>query len=100
MRHPKAFWFIVAVFVSLLASWLVASYQYPQTVYDYQQTGQLVEWFDRASGWAVNTVPVWVPDNPSWVDIVRKIAPFSLFILFLAGLYLAVQDRKPKENPC
>jgi len=94
MKHPRLAWLVLAVFAILLVSWLIASFNYPQTIYDYRQTDRLVEWFDRASGWAVDAVPIWIPDNPLWVDIIRKIAPFGLFALFMACLYFVLVDRK------
>ena len=92
----KARWVVLAIFVILLSVWLYQGFNYPYPVYDYQQTGQVVEWFDRASWWAVDAVPVWVPDNPLWVDIIRKVAPFSLFALALALIYFAVETRRQR----
>lgn len=98
MKHPRLFWTTLTVFVILLSSWLFASFSYPQTIYDYQQTGELVEWLDRASGWAVDAVPVFVPDNPLWVNMIRRVAPISLFVLALAILYFAVEGRGERDE--
>ena len=100
VKHPKTAWTIVAIFVIMLGLWLFASYNYPHTLYEYHQTGEVVEYFDRAAGLEVETVPIFVPDNPLWVDIIRRIAPFSLFALFLAILYFAIEDRRPTEYAC
>lgn len=92
MKRSKLLWFFVAIFVIVLSLWL-GSGQYPYPVYEYHQTGEVLEWFDRAAGLEVDAVPIFVPDNPLWVDIIRKIAPLTLVVLFMAILYIIVRER-------
>lgn len=92
----KARWIVLAAFAIILTLWLISSFNYPWTTYLYNPTGEVVEFFDRASGLYVDAVPVLVPDNPLWVDIIRKIAPFSLFVLGLTCIYFATEGRKRK----
>jgi len=97
MKHPKVFWSLVATFVALLSAWLYAG-KYPYPIYECHQTNKLLEYLDRLSGWEVNCTPIYVPDNPLWVTIIRKVAPITLFGLFLAILAVRFEGTKPKEK--
>ena len=97
MKHPKVLWSLVAILVIILALWLYSG-KYPYPVYEYQQTGEVVEFFDRAANLEVEAVPIFVPNNPLWVYIIRKIAPFTLFALVLAILYFAIESRKVEDT--
>ena len=100
MKRSKPLWVLVAIFIVILSLWL-ASGQYPYPVYEYHQTGEVIEWFDRAAGLEVDAVPIFVPNNPPWVNVVRRIAPITLFVGGLAILYVLIERRNKKlEHPC
>lgn len=94
MKQSKALWAFVGLFVLVLSVWLYSHFNYPYPIYEYHQTGEVVEFFDRVSGLYVDAVPVFVPDNPLWVDIIRKIAPFGLVVLFMSALYVFIRKRE------
>jgi len=93
MKNSKPLWIFVALFIIVLSLWLYSGFNYPYAVYEYHQTGEVAEWFDIAAGLEVDAIPVLVPDNPLWVDIIRKIAPLALVILFMVILYIIVRER-------
>jgi len=85
---------LVSLFVGLLAVWLYADARYEYPVYEMRETGRLLDYLDRYAGWEREAIPVYEPDNPTWVNTVRRIAPLSLFVLACAGLYMAVQVKR------
>jgi hypothetical protein len=93
MKRSKLLWSLVAVFVIVLTLWLCAG-RYPYAIYEYHQTGGILEYLDRLVGLEVEAVPIFIPNNPLWVDVIRRIAPFTLFILTLAILYVLFGRKK------
>jgi len=74
---------------------------YPHTIYECYRTDEVVDaYMDRASGYRVVAIPVWEPDNPTWVDIVRKWVPETLFVLGLAMLGWECDFRDRREANC
>jgi hypothetical protein len=88
----------ILLFVACIALTIHARVAYPQPIYEYiypgdpRYTGEVVEWFDRASGWEVQQVLVYDPENPAWVDILQS----GISFLILVGLFIFVALSGPK----
>ena len=99
MKRPFGLWILVAAFVSLLSIWLWQDTTYPHTIYEYHQTGETAgQYDDRVEGNVIEAVPIWEPDNPLWVDIIRRAAPISLFVLFIAAVAVEVYFRDRRRQ--
>jgi hypothetical protein len=83
--------FCIVIWLVLLGIWVWQGFSYPHTIYEYHQTGEVREYLDRASGLVVEAKPVWEPDNPPWVGLIRRWAPVTLFA-GLIGILALVAD--------
>jgi len=100
VKRPKVMWLLLVIFIGLSIAW-IKSDEYPYPIYEYRQTGEVIEMapMDRRSGLEVEAIPIWIPDNPLWVDIIRRIAPLGVSVLVLALIALEVnfRDRRHYE---
>lgn len=96
----KLFILTLILFVTAIILTIHAEVAYPKPIYeeiypsDPRYTGEVVEWFDRASGWNVQRILVYDPDNPGWVEVFQS--GMSFFILF--GLFILVALAGPREK--
>lgn len=98
MKRSKLLWSLVGIFIIVLVLWIYSS-KYPFTIYEYPQTGRLFEDLGKLGGWNAGAVPIFIPDNPLWVDIIRGIAPITNFILILVILYILFGRKKGTSSP-
>lgn len=84
---------VVILFAVCLILTIGARTAYPKPIYepiyhgDPRYTGQVIEYIDRASGWEVQWVLVYDPDNPGWVEFFQGdtgiLIPLVLFLIIL-----------------
>jgi len=94
--------FIIALILFIVATILCiqARTAYPKPIYepiypdDPRYTGEVVEYFDRASGWEVQWVLVYEPDNPGWVEVFQSDTSFFI----LVGLFILVALASPRKR--
>ena len=99
MKKSTLLWSSVAIFTVLLGVWLWQGFTYPYTIYEYIQTDEFVTKYEgRVGGFAVEAVPIWEPDNPVWVDLIRRWAPITLFALVILILYAKFEYRNKAEK--
>ncbi len=94
MKRPRLHWVFLGLFAAVLSVWLYQGFTYPYAVYEYRETGRILEYLDRLTGREVGAIPIFIPDNPFWVDLVRRFGPFALFALGLAVIYFLVSRRE------
>ena len=92
----------IVIFILCIILTIEARTAYPKPIYepiypdDPRYTGEVVEWFDRASGWEVQWVLVYDPDNPTWVDVFQTGTSFFIFVGLFVTFALSYPPRKAK----
>ena len=84
MKRPIKLWVSLVLLVFLGTVWLWQSSAFPHTIYKIEQTGRTVEVAPegRRTGLEVEATPIWEPDNPVWVDVMRS----GWVVLLMASL--------------
>ena len=100
MKRPPHLWIALCIFVALLGIWLWQDIGYPHTIYEYHETGKVSEqYLDRASGLEIEAVPVFIPTNPLWVDLVRRWGIIAMILIGFYAAYIEIDFRsKAKER--
>jgi hypothetical protein len=99
VKANKLFWGLLAIWFLLLGVWLWQGVVYPHTIYDCHRTDEVIDrYMDRASGYRVVAIPVWEPDNPAWVDVIRKRGPITLFVVAGAVLWALTEYPERKRS--
>ncbi|MBA7559806.1 hypothetical protein ES708_01421 [subsurface metagenome] len=99
MTRTLLLWGLIAILIVTFAIWLWQGFTYPHTIYEYIQTDELVTKYEgRVGGFAVDAVPIWEPNNPAWVDLIRRWAPITLFALVILVLYAKFEYRNKAEK--
>ena len=62
---------LLIIFISLFGTCVYQSEAYPQTEYAVYETGEECCYADRDCYPCVESIPIWEPDNPTWVDSMR-----------------------------
>lgn len=88
---------MLVFFCIVLGTWLVQA-RYPHTIYQYHQTDDIVAQYDyRIEGYRIELMPIWTPDNPTWVNLSRKWSPFIMFALAIALISLEANFRERRR---
>jgi hypothetical protein len=99
MKRPIILWFSLAIWVVLFGVWIWQSESYPDTIYEYRQSGEVLgQYDDRVAGLEVEAVPVYEPNNPAWVKFIRRWSLIILFILAIYIIYVEVDFREKRNK--
>jgi hypothetical protein len=102
MKRPAILWVLLSIFLIILSLWLWQSYNYPHALYEYHQTGEYIEGppDDRDIHLEYEAVPIWEPDNPLWVDLIRRWAPLVLFFMpwFIIAIEVNFRDKRKQAR--
>lgn len=92
----------ILLFIACIVLTIHARVAYPQPIYeqiypsDPRYTGEVIEWFDRASGREVQSVLVYDPENPTWVEVLQS--GMGFFILVGLFIFVALSDPKIRQS--
>lgn len=101
MKRPIVLWVLIALFIILCGIWLWQDISYPHTIWKVIPIGEYALPHGDLGGKLeaiVEAVPVWQPDNPLWVDVIRRTAPVTLFVLLIVIAAIEIHYRERKEH--